>query len=74
MKEKVITIISNVTGIPKESINEDSNLLTDLNLESLDLVTLIAELESEIGKEIPDKDIKEIQTVGDIISYIEKNA
>ncbi len=74
MKDKVITIISSTTGIAKENITENANLLTDLELESLDVVTLVAELEKEVGKEIPDKDIKEFQTVGDVIKYLEDNA
>lgn len=74
MKEKVITIMANTTGKPKESINENSHLLTDLELESLDIVTLVAELETAIGKEIPDKDIKTFQTVKDVIDYLENNA
>ena len=74
MKDKVITIISSTTGIAKKNITENANLLTDLELESLDVVTLVAELEKEVGKEIPDKDIKEFQTVGDVIKYLEDNA
>ena len=72
MKDKVISIISQTIGMPKENITENSNLLTDLELESLDIVTLIAE--TTIGKEISDKDIKGFQTVKDIIDYLDKNA
>ncbi len=74
MKDKVVSIIAETTGMAKEDIKESSNLLTDLELESLDIVTLVAELEKAVGKEIPDKDIKEFQTVQDIIDYLEKNA
>ena len=74
MKDKVVSIIAETTGMAKEDIKESSNLLTDLELESLDIVTLVAELENAVGKEIPDKDIKEFQTVQDIIDYLEKNA
>ena len=74
MKDKVVSIIAETTGMAKEDIKESSNLLTDLQLESLDIVTLVAELEKAVGKEIPDKDIKEFQTVQDIIDYLEKNA
>ena len=74
MRDKVVSIIAETTGMAKEDIKESSNLLTDLELESLDIVTLVAELENAVGKEIPDKDIKEFQTVQDIIDYLEKNA
>ena len=42
----------------------------ELDLESLDLVTLISEIETKYELEIPDKEIKKIQTVGDIINYL----
>ena len=47
------------------------NLVSDLEIESLDLVDLVAAFEKQYNFEIPDKDIKELQTVNDIIKYIE---
>ena len=70
MKEEIIKIIAGISEVPEKSINENTNLLADLDLESLDLVTLISEIESKYELEIPDKEIKKIQTVGDIINYL----
>lgn len=70
MKEEIIKIIANIAEVPEESINENTNLLADLDLESLDLVTLISEVETKYELEIPDKEIKKIQTVGDIINFL----
>ena len=70
MKKEVIKIIADIAEVPEESINENTNLLADLDLESLDLVTLISEVETKYEIEIPDKEIKKIQTVGDIINYL----
>lgn len=71
MKEEIIALIAKVLEIPKENINENTNLLNDLELESLDLVDLVAAFEKEYNIEILDKDIKNLQTVNDIIKYIE---
>ena len=38
MKEEVIKIIASVAEVPEESINLNTNLIADLDLESLDLV------------------------------------
>lgn len=73
LKKEVIEIISEVTEIPKENIKMESNLLNDLELESLDIVNLIAEFEKKYKISIKDEEIKCFQTVEDIISYIEKN-
>ena len=73
LNNEVIEIISEVTEIPKENIKLESNLLTDLELESLDIVNLIAEFEKKYKISIKDEEIKCFQTVEDIINYIEKN-
>lgn len=68
----VIKLISEVCEIPEEKISEKSNLMTDLELESLDIVTLISECEDKYRLTIPDKDIKTLQTVKDIVDYLNK--
>ena len=73
MKEEVIELISNVCEIEKERITENTNLVSDLELESLDLVDLVAAFEKKYNIEILDQDIKNLQTVKDIIDYIEKH-
>ena len=73
MKEEIIELIFNNLEIDKNKINESTNLIADLDVESLDLVDLVAAFEEKYGIEILDKDVKNLQTVGDIIKYIEKN-
>ena len=70
MKEEVIKIIASVAEVPEESINLNTNLISDLDLESLDLVTLVSEIENKYELEIPDKEIKKIQTVEDIVNFL----
>lgn len=70
MKEEIIKIIAGVTEVPEESINLKTNLIADLDLESLDLVTLVSEIENKYQLEIPDKEIKKIQTVEDIVNFL----
>ena len=47
MKEEIIKIIAGVAEVPEESINLKTNLIADLDLESLDLVTLVSEIENK---------------------------
>ena len=72
MEEKVINIISSVCEIDKKDIKLDSNLVNDLELESLDVVDLVVAFEKEFNIKIEDKDIKQFQTVEDIVKYLEK--
>ncbi len=70
MQEEIIKIIAGVAEVPEESINLKTNLIADLDLESLDLVTLVSEIENKYQIEIPDKEIKKIQTVEDIVNFL----
>jgi acyl carrier protein len=71
MKDKVIKLIAETLDVDAKKISEKTNLVKDLEVESLDLVDLVAAFEEQFGIEIPDKDIKNLQTVGDIIEYAE---
>lgn len=73
MKDKVINLIAKTLDVDKEKLNEKTNLVKDLEVESLDLVDLVAAFEEEFGIEIADKDIKNLQTIGDIIKYAEEH-
>ena len=70
MKDEIISLIADTLEIPKNHINEKTNLIKDLDIESLDLVDLVAAFEKKYNIEILDKDIKNLQTVEDIINYI----
>lgn len=72
MKDEIIELIAETLDVPTEKLNEKTNLVKDLEVESLDLVDLVAAFEEKFEIEIADKDIKNLQTVGDIIAYAEK--
>ena len=73
MKDKVINLIAKTLDVDKKQLNEKTNLVKELEIESLDLVDLVSAFEDEFQVEIADKDIKNLQTIGDIIAYIEKH-
>lgn len=72
MIEKLIKIICEHTGNNDIIITEDTVLIADLGLNSLDLVNLACIVEDEFDIEIPDRAIKDFKTVGDVITFIEK--
>lgn len=73
MENKVINLIAETLDIDKSKISIDTNLVEDLDVESLDLVDLVGAFEEKFGVEIQDKDIKGLQTVDDIVKYIESH-
>lgn len=73
MEEKIIKTIADTIEVDASTINKDTNLLTDLEIDSLDLMELVVNFEEIYGVEIPDKDLKTLQTVGDVVNYLSKN-
>lgn len=71
MKEKVIHILTEFTQVPEEGITLSSDLTADLGLSSLDVIEVVLAFEEEFGIEIPDDEIWELATTGDIVDYLE---
>ena len=69
--EKVKEILCDQLDIAEDEVTLDTNIVEDLGADSLDLVDFVMSLEDEFDKEIPDEDIENIKTVGDVVSYIE---
>lgn len=71
--EKVREILCEQLEIDPDEITLDTNIIDDLGADSLDLVDFVMSLESEFDNEIPDEDVENIKTIGDIVSYIENS-
>ena len=69
--EKVIATLASVKRIPAENIKLDSNL-QQMGIDSLDVFTLLFELENAFKITIPDDDVRSIKTVNDIVEGIKK--
>ena len=72
MLEKITQIIHENTGNYELVINEDTILLADLGLNSLDLLNLVCIVEDEFDIEIPDRVVWQLKTVGDVMKFIEE--
>ncbi len=72
MLEKVKAMLAEALHVPVEKINENSKIVEDLGADSLDLVELLSSLEDEYGITIPDDDIENLKTVGDVANELEK--
>ena len=71
MLEKLIEIIAaNSDGVDPSSITVDTDFISDLEFTSLDIVNCISEAEDAFGKEIPEDQLENIRTVGDILDLL----
>ncbi len=69
---KVKEIIINELGVDPEKVTSEASFVEDLGADSLDTVELVMAFEEEFGVDIPDEDAEQMRTVGDAISYLQK--
>lgn len=72
IEEKVKEIIIEQLGVNAEQITPEAKFTDDLGADSLDIVELIMAFEEQLGVEVPDEDAEKLQTVGDVIRYIQE--
>ena len=58
-------------GVSADEVKEDAKFVEDLGADSLDVVELVMALEEKFDIEIPDDEAEKIQTVQDVVNYIE---
>lgn len=71
--EKVREILVDQLDVEEESVTMEASITADLGADSLDVVDLVMSLEEEFDCEIPDDEIENIKTVGDVVKYIEEH-
>lgn len=71
MLERVQKLLRNYMDDDSITINEDMLLLSDFDMDSLDLVSLVSLAEEEFSVEITDRAMMKMKTVGDLLSYLE---
>lgn len=71
--EKVRSILVDQLDLDEEKVTPEASVADDLGADSLDIVDLVMSLEEEFDLEIPDDQVENIKTVGDIVKYIEDN-
>ena len=71
--EKVKEIIVDQLDVDEKDVTEAANIQEDLGADSLDIVDLVMSFEDEFDMEIPDDQVENIKTVGDVVKYVEEN-
>jgi len=69
--EKVIATLASVKRIPAETITLNTNL-QEMGIDSLDVFSLLFELENAFKISIPDDDVRSIKTVNDIVEGVKR--
>lgn len=73
MLERIIEMTADALGAEESAITESTSFKNDLGADSLDLFELVMALEEEFEVEIPTEDLEKIQTIGDVVKYINEH-
>jgi len=71
--DEVKEVIVEQLNVSPEEVKPEAKFVEDLGADSLDVVEMIMALEEKFEIEIPDSEAEKIQTVQDVVDYIEKH-
>lgn len=71
--ERIKEILADQLDADADTMTMESDIANDLGADSLDVVELLMAIEDEFDVEIPDEEIENIKTIGDLVKYIESN-
>ena len=71
--DKIKTILAEQLDVDADTLTMETDIAKDLNADSLDVVEILMSIEDEFSVEIPDEEIENIKTIGDLVEYIENN-
>ena len=73
MFEQIKKIVAENLNVEEENITLESSFKEDLKADSLDLFEMVMALEEEFDLEIPSEDLEQLETVKDVMNYIESH-
>ena len=71
--DKIKAILAEQLDADIDEMTMDTDIAKDLGADSLDVVELLMSIEDEFSVEIPDEEIENIKTIGELVEYIEAN-
>jgi acyl carrier protein len=66
-------ILNEVADVSADQVSDEKSFTDDLDVDSLSMVEVAMAAEEKFGVKIPDDELPKLKTVGDAVSYIEKN-
>ena len=65
-------IVEDIAGVAADDVQPDKSFVEDLDVDSLSMVEIVVAAEEKFGVRIPDDQVKNLKTVGDAVTFIEK--
>lgn len=71
--DKIRDLIVEQLGVDADMVNMETNMMKDLEADSLDAVEIILGIEETFGIDIPDEEAEKFETVQDLVKYVDEN-
>ena len=68
--EKIAKIIEDVADIPQDEIEETSSFMDDLDLSSLEIMSIVSKIEKEFSIKVGEQELLKVETVSDMVKLI----
>jgi len=70
--EKVTQLMADLFDLDRAALTPDAKF-QDLGLTSIDAIDLVVELQTMTGRKVNEAGLREVRTVGDIVTLVEKH-
>ena len=74
MQEKIIAKLVEQLDIDAGTVTAESRFVEDFEMDSLDMVEMLIGIEKELNIMIPNEEIKDVKTVGELAAFLEKKS
>ena len=68
---EVRTVLAKQLRKPEDMIKSESRIIEDLGADSLNILMLLMTIEEDFGIKVPDEELADFRTVGDVVSFLE---
>lgn len=68
--EKIAKIIEDVADIPQDEIEESSSFMDDLDLSSLEIMSIVSKIEKEFSIKVSEQELLKVESVGDMVNLL----
>jgi acyl carrier protein len=66
----ITNLITDYAEVDASELTRETDPVRDLHLNSYDLMSIIGRLESDLGVEVAERDVRKLVTLGDLDDYI----
>lgn len=68
---EVKTVLAKQLRKSEDIIKPESRIIEDLGADSLNILMLLMTIEEDFGIKVPDEELADFKTVGDVVSFLE---